>query len=278
MLLAWPLCVTLSLGPASAAAAPAPADDLVKFDAGFREGQAQFNRGEYLAAARTWTAAVARLRESPDNKDNRAAVYTYIAEAYRKTVLGGAGIDIVREGLAVLDAYAESHAAAYPREVLPPQIAETRRHFRAASEAADAAAKDSISGSSSPQGGVDGAADPKPWKGLTIGGGVALGLGLGALGMFAGGFVGARRAERDYDDPANACPASDPVGHCAGIDRHGRSSSAVATVGVILGPALLGTGVALLAIGLRRRAVGRRVAVAPLLGPRTAGLTAVLRF
>ncbi|MCY1059653.1 hypothetical protein [Nannocystis sp. SCPEA4] len=183
MLLAWPLCVTLSLGSASATAAPAPAGDLVKFDAGFREGQAQFNRGEYLAAARTWTAAVARLRESPDNKDNRAAVYTYIAEAYRKTVLGGAGIDIVREALAVLDGYAESHAAAYPREVLPPQI-----------------------------------------------------------------------------------------------DRQGRSSSAVTTVGVIVGPALLGAGVALLAIGLRRRAVGRRVAVAPLFGPRTAGLAAVLRF
>ncbi|WP_434424457.1 hypothetical protein [Nannocystis pusilla] len=282
LLLAWPLCVSLSLGPAVAVAAPAPADDLVKFDLGFREGQEQFNRGEYLAAARTWSAAVERLRETPDHKDNRAAVYGYIAEAYRKSVQNGAGLDIVREGLAVLDAYAGQFTAAYPGEALPAQVVETRDQFRAASDAAVAPAgpapePESERPSSVPSDPIDAPAPARPWRGLTIGGGVSLGLGLASLGMFVGGFVRAREAERQYDDPINACPPSDPTGECAEIDGGGRSSSAVATVGVILAPALLAAGAAMLGIGLKRRAADPW-AVTPTLGPRSAGLTWVLRF
>ncbi|PCC68935.1 hypothetical protein SAMN02745121_05731 [Nannocystis exedens] len=278
-LFAWPLCASLSLGPVVATAAPAPADDLVAFDRGFREGQERFNRGEYLAAARTWSAAVERLRESSDNKDNRAAVYSYIADGDRKSVQNGAGIDIVREGLAVLDGYAAQFTAAYPGEPLPAQVAETRDQFRAASDAAVAPAppQDPPSPSSGSSDPVDAPAPAKPWRGLTIGGGVSLGLGLASLGLFAGGFVRAREAERQYDDPANACPPSDPTGECAEIDRRGRSSSAMATVGVILAPALLAAGAAMLGIGLRRRAA-ERWAVTPTFGPRSAGLSWVLRF
>ncbi|MFZ6181100.1 hypothetical protein [Nannocystis pusilla] len=282
LLLAWPLCASLSLGPAVAVAAPAPADELVKFDLGFREGQEQFNRGEYLAAARTWSAAVEPLRESPDHKDNRAAVYGYIAEAYRKSVQNGAGLDIVREGLAVLDRYAEQFTAAYPGEALPAPVVETRDQFRAASDAAVAPAEPAAEPeperpSSVPSDPIDAPAPARPWRGLTIGGGVSLGLGLASLGMFVGGFVRARAAERQYDDPVNACPPSDPTGECAQIDGRGRSSSAAATVGVILAPALLAAGAAMLAVGLKRRAADQW-AVAPTFGPRSAGVTWVLRF
>ncbi|WAS91660.1 hypothetical protein [Nannocystis punicea] len=283
-LLAWPLCASLSLGPVVVRAAPAPADDLVKFDIGFREGQEQFNRGEYLTAARTWAVAVERLRESPDNKDNRAAVYSYIADAYRKSVNNGAGIDIVREGLAALDGYAAQFGEAYPGEALPPQVAETRDQFRAASEAIDAAAqpKDPAPPATppGPSAPVDAPPPGKPWRPLAIGGGVSLGLGLASLGLFAGGLVRVGEAERQYNDSANACPL-DPkaaTGACAEIDADGKSANAMAAVGLVLAPALLGAGAALLAIGLKRRAAAKRVVVAPTFGPRSAGLTWVLRF
>ncbi|MCY1013514.1 hypothetical protein OV079_49905 [Nannocystis pusilla] len=51
----------------------------------------------------------------------------------------------------------------------------------------------------------------------------------------------------------------------------------MATVGVILAPALLAAGAAMLAVGLKRRAADR-LAVAPTFGPRSAGITWVLRF
>jgi tetratricopeptide (TPR) repeat protein len=265
-------------------AAPAPADDLVKFDIGFREGQEQFNRGEYLTAARTWSVAVERLRESPDNKDNRAAVYSYIADAYRKSVNNGAGIDIVREGLAALDAYAAQFDAAYPGEALPTQVIETRDQFRAASEAYDAAAKPQEREPSGPPPGpsapVDAPPPAKPWRPLAIGGGVSLGLGLASLGVVLGGIARSREAQREYNDAANACP-SDPkqaTGICAESNADGKAGNAMQVVGLVLAPALLGAGAALLAIGLKRRAAAGRVAVAPTFGPRSAGLTWVLRF
>ncbi|MCY1013513.1 hypothetical protein OV079_49900 [Nannocystis pusilla] len=218
LLLVWPLCASLSLGPAVvAAAAPAPADDLVKFDLGFREGQEQFNRGEYLAAARTWSAAVERLRETPDHKDNRAAVHGYIAEAYRKSVQNGAGLDIVREGLAVLDRYAERFTAAYPGEALPAPVVETRAQFRAASDAAAAPAEpppepEPERPASVPSDPIDAPGPIRPWRGLTIGGGVSLGLGLASLGMFVGGFVRAARRSGNTTIPSTpARPATRPV-------------------------------------------------------------------
>ncbi|MDC0716781.1 hypothetical protein [Nannocystis bainbridge] len=262
-------------------AAPAPADDLVKFDSGFREGQDQFNRGEYLSAARTWSGAVERLHESPDNKDNRAAVYSYIADAYGKSARNGAGLDIVREGLAVLDAYAAQFTAAYPGEALPAQVIETRDRFRAASDAADAAAapQPPVTGPREPPGApVDAPKQGKPWRGLAIGGGVSLGLGLASLGLFAGGLARVRDGQRQFDDPANACPPNDPQGACKAIDDGAKAWDVAATLGVFLAPVLLGAGGALLAVGLKRRAAERRMSMAPTFGLRSAGVTWALRF
>lgn len=280
-LLVWLACASLALGVPRPAAAEPPADDLVAFDRGFREGQEQFNHGEYLPAARTWAAAATRLHESPDNKDNRAAVHDYIAEAYRKSVRNGAGEDIVREGLAVLSAYADEFAAAYPGETASPQVIAARDEFRAKLAAAEAARRPVEAPVEAPpveaSRPVEAPPPAKPWKPLTIAGGAVLGVGVATLGLFVGGLVRARQTERQYDDPRYDCPPSNPTGSCAEIDRYGRSMSTVATVSLIAAPLLLGAGAAMLAIGLKRRAAGN-VSVAPLLGPRSAGLVWELRF
>jgi hypothetical protein len=279
------LVLSTVLGPhATAQAAPA-ADDLVGFDRKFREGQEQYNHARYLDAARTWTAAADLLSETAANRDNRQAVFDYIAESYRHTLVNGAGQSVLREGLAVLDAYAAGYAAAYPGEALGAQIDDVRNQLRAAVEAAEPKPAD-------PPPEPDKPAEPTPvvsagtrppdappapaWKGLAIGGGVVLGGGVASLGLFIGGLVRAREAERNYEDPANMCPPSDPTGACAGFDRTGRSMNTLATVGLVAAPVLLGVGAAMLAIGLKRRAKAQ--AMVPVVGPRMVGLVWEQRF
>lgn len=272
-------------GAASARLAGPPADDVVGFDGGFREGQTHFNAGEYLPAARTWTRAVQLLQEKPENKSNRAAVYGYIAEAYRKAVLNGASEDIIREGLGVLDEYADRYSRHYPGEELPAQVAETREKFRSVIAVAEAA-REPVTPAPAPDSTPERPADAgsrgdsapgdKPWRGLTIGGGVALGGGLAMLGMFAGGLARVRATEQQFDDPANGCSLDDLSGTCAEIDRYGRSMDRVATAGIIMAPMLLAAGAAMLAIGLKRRSAQRTIA--PVFGPRVAGLVWEQRF
>lgn len=277
----------MSLGPQAASAAAGqepPADDIVGFDAGFRDGQGQFNRGEYLSAARTWTGAIALLSESPDNKDNRAAVHGYVADAYRKAVLNGASDEIIREGLAVLDAYASGFMEHYPGEELPAQVAEARAVFRAAIEAAEAAEEPEPEPviapapvvAPEPSGGADAVAGEKPWLGLTIGGGVALGGGLAMMGMFVGGLVRTRQATAEFDKPVNACSSANITGRCAEIDEYARSMDRVATIGVVAGPVLLAAGAVMLAIGLKRRSARRTIA--PVFSPRMAGIVWTQQF
>jgi len=277
------LGLSTAVGPNPSAQAAPAADDLVGFDRKFREGQEQYNRGRYLDAARTWTAAAGLLRETADNRDNRQAVFDYIAESYRHTLANGAGQDVLREGLAVLDAYADGYVAAYPGEALGAQIAEVRQQLRAAVDAAapspepepEKPAETSppiVSTTTSPPD----VAPARPWKGLAIGGGVVLAGGVASLGLFIGGLVRAREAEAFYEDPANMCPPSDPIGECAANDRTGRSMNALATVGIIAAAVLLGAGAAMLAIGLKRRA--RTQAMVPVIGPRMVGLVWEQRF
>lgn len=284
VVLALVVGVSLSLGPAASniAWAGPPADDVVGFDAGFKDGQTQFNRGEYLSAARTWGRAVQLLQETPENKENRAAVYGYIAESYHKAVLNGASEDIIREGLGVLDAYADRYSRQYPGEELPAQVAETRDKFRSLIDAADAARKPAeptpspVPAPAADDSRSDSSPVKRPGMGLIIGGGVSLGAGLATLGMFAGGLARVRAAQQEFDDPENGCSLENPTGMCAEFDRQGRSMDGLATFGIFAAPVLLAAGAAMLAIGLKRRAVQRTVA--PVFSPRMAGFVWVQSF
>lgn len=274
---------TFASGVAWASDAPRPADDMVGFDAGFRAGQKHYDRAEYLQAARTWHRAVDLLQESPENKENRIAVYNYIADAYQKSAFSDASGDIPREALEVLDAYVANYAAHYPFEDVPAQVAATRDEFRLVLEATEVARKPADRRKSTPSqateagpAGMRRTPDPRPWVGLTIGGGAALGGGVVMLAMFAGGLAQVNAAERRYDNPDNACPPSNPSGVCAEIYRQGESMDTMATVGAFAAPVLLGAGAAMLAIGLKRRS-SRRV-LTPAYGSRMIGLVWGFRF
>lgn len=287
-MMAMVVAVGLSAPPlAHAASAPASASpDLTAFDRGFRAGQEEFERREYLTAARTWTRAAALLPEGAEQKENRLAIYEYIADAYEKAVIERSYETTMREGLAVLDAYMDDFAFAYPNDAKSSRVEAVRSSFRAKLAAGEEARMRVAKvpqpapqqAASVPAEQPEPAPPPpaKPWRGLTIGGALAVGGGAAMLTMFGVGAARARSATTAFDDPENNCQLGMLTGDCADIDAKGRRANNMAVAGLITAPLLIGTGAALLVLGTRRKS--KAAAVVPVLGRGTVGLSWQGRF
>lgn len=116
-------------------------------------------------------------------------------------------------------------------------------------------------------------------KPLVIAGGVLTGIGLIMVGLMAGGLVRGKRAEADGDALVAAMPtlpAEDEA--LQEIAGRGKSGNAMAVAGGVLGGLALGTGVALLVVGLRGGRTNNRVAVAPTMSPQALGLAMRWQF
>jgi hypothetical protein len=281
------LALVIGVSPVARASAEsgdsrATKDELRRFDAGFREGQQQFNKGEFLPAARTWTAAAEVLREGRATAANRAAIFEYIAEAYQKAIAGAADEAVVREAVAVLDAYCEGFVAAYPGEEPSPRISEARVKLRAMlpAEVVEPEPEPEVERAPvvPPPEPVAvprrTAPPPRRWKGLVAGGGLAIGGGAAMLGMFAVGFTRARAAEAEFEAQGDVCTSVPSM--CTDIDARGHTAEAVAVAGLVAAPLLLAAGAGMLAVGLKRRPA--RQAWTPVMGPRMVGFMWERRF
>lgn len=256
--------------------------DLEAFDQGFQKGQDEFNRQQYLAAARVWTGAAEQLPEDKENKENRRGIYEYIAEAYEKELDRGIDDATLREGLAVLDAYAEAFTAAHPSDALSEHVARTRLKFRTqiAEIEEERLGREKVQEQPAPAPApapiAPGRVSSKPWRGLAIGGGVAIAGSIATLGMFAAGLAGAKSAEAKVEDPARGCDLDELVGECADLDRQGRTSNAIGVTGLIATPLLLSAGITMLVIAMRRKKSNKTIA--PMFSPSMAGVVWEQRF
>lgn len=118
-------------------------------------------------------------------------------------------------------------------------------------------------------------------KPLVIAGGALTGFGLIMVGLMAGGLVRGTRAETAGDAYVTRNPTTPADDRdLLTIDRRGRSGNRMAIAGGVLGALALGTGVALLVLGVRGRPAARtgRVAVTPAMSPRGGGVTVLWRF
>lgn len=270
------------LAPPQALAGPSEdTQALAAFEAGFGEGQAEFDRGEHLEAARTWIAAAANLKETTAHRDNRAAVYEYVVDAFTRGLEGERRPEALREAVSALDAYCEGFTRAYGTETpLSPKISAARDDFKkrlAAAEAAAAEPEPQVEAPPPPGDEVHVPAPedrigPKPWKGLVIGGGVLVGLGIGGAVLAAVGGARGKSLERQFDDPANMCVLDMPSPSCQDLLNRGESANTLTLAGAVVGPLLAGAGVALLVIGLKRRAAPQ-TAFAPAVAPGFVGLS-----
>ena len=269
--------------PMVQAAAPpgTSSQQLAAFEAGFTEGQAMFDRGEYLAAARVWISAASNLSEVTANRDNRVAVYEYVVDAYTRGLAETADAEPLREAVAALDAYCDGFTRAYGTETplsakIVSGLEELRRRLQVA-RAKPTAPPPPASEPTAPPPTDEPAPSGKPWLGLTIGGGVLLGLGAGAVALAAAGAARGDAFEARFDDPAHACDLGAPTGACAEFYDAGKASNAMGVAGLVAAPLLIGGGVALLVVGLRRKSAARH-ALTPSLGPGFAGFVLQGRF
>lgn len=274
------LFVAPVFAPPVYAAAPTDAKALADFEAGYDAGQKKFDAGEFVEAARTWTAAAGNLKESGANKDNRQAVYEYIAEAWTKGLAGTDDAALLREAVTALDAYCEGFTVAYGTETpILPKIVETRDELRKRLAAAESSAPPQPEGPGEDLPKDDEPAKPETgdgprWKGLAIGGGVALGLGVGMVVVGAVGGVKGQKLEKDFSaSPMNCDPADPMEGECADLAKKGKTMNSLAIAGGVVGGVLVVTGAVLLAIGLKRRAAARNQALVPVLSPSFVGLS-----
>lgn len=262
------------LAPPRAQAAPAaaPAEDaqaLVAFEAGFKDGQAQFDGGQFLAAARTWIAAAKNLGEKTSNRDNRVAVYEYVVDAFTSGLAGVEEPGALREAAAALDEYCEGFTRAYGTEsVLSAKIVAARDDFKARLAKAEAGAAAPAPGpvegpvaQEAPP--VEEAPTGKPWKPLVITGGVLTGVGALA-GVFVGVFAAQGKSlEAKYVDQGCRMTTST---ECTDLKTQGATSNTKTVGSAVLAVPLLAVGVALLVVGLKRRNAAR-TAFTPALAP-----------
>ena len=269
------------------APAPAPVTDpavMAQFEVGFTEGQALFDKGDLLGAARRWIAAAELLQETTANRDQRAGIYEYIVDAFVRGIQDGGNLKDLREASAAIDAYCEGYTRAYGTETpLNPKVAAARMELKSRLQAAEEKAASTSVAKPKPidEPTTTGPApmpepEPtgKPWKPLVITGAVLTGVGGLAIVASVYGGVSGIGLTRDYDAE---CMVDDPSAKCQDLLTQGKAANGLAVSGAVRGVLLLGAGVPLLVVGLKRKKTGQQ-ALQPLLAPGFVGVGLRGRF
>lgn len=265
------------VGPA-ATDTPAATDPLAEAKAAHAQGQVYFDTAEYERAIEEWTRAYAALPpKEPKSATYRPLILYNIATAREKlfelrgdvTELKQAKILLERFDASIDEVYGHDPAGAEAeRTRVREKIAELDGRIRDAQAPEPEPVADPKPDPTPPDPGPGdpttpaGPADRPPssaGRGLMIGGGVLVGLGVAAIGGLAGAAVISNRAN-DIDD----LDENDLQGR---EDRfaQGRAANAGAIAMAVVAPLLLGGGIALLVLGAKRRSP--RVSAAPAFGP-----------
>lgn len=278
-------CVILSLVLAEVQAPEAPvpvvtppvvAVDMAEFDAAVQAGHALYFAGDYLAAARTWRAVARTLPMTPDQRGNVVAVHGYMADGYDKAVLQAEDASVVREALAALDEHAVQFAAAYPNVPLTARVEEVRGRLRGRLLALEA-----VDESTTPESVFvthrDVRPEVRPWRGLAAGGGAVLAGGAAMAVVFAVGLVRTKQFEDGLQSAALTCQINNAAAPCGGYYDDYRMANTMQLTGMILGPALLGAGAAMMFVAIKRKRTAEQSAT-PLVGRGFVGLGFSRRF
>lgn len=272
----------------------APTPEQSEVERLYVEGQNRFESRDYAAAAESWTRLLDLLPESPENRAIRESVMINVLEAhlhaYRLLVdaTGARDIEHLRRAEATLEAYYAAYRRAHGDRVAMSREVQDKGHeleqtLRAAEPEETPSPVPDIVNPPPPQPLPDHEPRTREGNGLIIGGSVVAALGLGALALVPVGSMRGRRADAD-DLAAVERLRVDPDDPQALADRRdanvaGRQANAMLVAGAVLAPVLIGTGAAMIGLGVRAkqraRAGAHDHALVPAVGPGFAG--AVLR-
>ncbi len=277
-LVAAPRVVTAQ--PASAPAEEPPVEEppeLVAAKKAYFEGRAMYDTADYQGAIKAWTRAVELLPDTPENREYLLSILFNIASAHEKLFDLDGDVIHLKQAKVLLERFEASISEIYDEESQQAERAQVKERLakldeRIAEATAPPPPENEPKTEPTQKPGPDQPPkrESKPGRGLVIGGGVAIGLGVGAFaGM--GAALGVANNANDISDLDD----SDVEARGEQFDR-GRAADKGAVAAAVIGGLLMGAGIALLVVGLKRR--NARTAIAPAMGPRTVGLSIVGRF
>ncbi|MBK7827105.1 hypothetical protein [Nannocystis sp.] len=279
------LAAALVTAPVHAAPPPGPDPTLAAFEQGFAEGQDLFDQGQHAAAARRWKVAADLLPEKTANRDQRASIYGYIADAYTRALESDTSLELLREASTVFDDYIAGYTRAYGTETAKdPKLTATQQDLAWRRVEAEAAASGTPREAPGPRPGpapapTPGEPAPRPWKPLVISGAVL--VGVGGLSVLGGG-LGVLQSAKHNREYNLDCMKGDTSPACTTLEQKGQDANKLAIGGFVSAAVLLAVGVPLLIVGMKRKqsAAAHRPthSLVPGLGPTRVGLDYTLRF
>lgn len=300
-----PATILTLLGPASANAResappeveqPIEAPEVDEAKTLFDEGAIKFETADYAGAIELWTKAYGLVPSLPEYAAVKATLIANLATARERAYAVDHAISHLNQAKILIESYrtvlddiypdAEERAKELAWVVERVATIDAELEAVAAREAAarDAAARDAAARAAADR---DNQPEPEPdepeprrapGQGLVIGGSVLTGLGVAGLGTMIAGMVIGGGNNSIADIPTNDLDAR------ATRFRQGRLGNTLAIVGAVGGAALVGTGVALLVVGLakKKRAAGSsdaaRATLVPIVDPTQMGLGLSGRF
>jgi hypothetical protein len=247
----------------------------------FDEGATKFETADYIGAIELWTEAFGLVPSVPENASIKARLIANIAAAQERAYsvdkqvshLNQAKILLERYGDVLDDIYLDEiereKELAWVNERLTKIDAELQ--VVAEREAAEKAAAEQAAAEQ-----IEQPPPPPPGRGLVIGGSVLTGVGVAGLGVMVGGMVIGSSNEDISDLPTNDLDTR------ADRFRMGRLGNALAIAGGVGGGVLLGVGVALLVVGLKKNRAAEqdtaKVMVVPVFDGTQTGVGLVGRF
>ncbi|MCA9689027.1 MAG: hypothetical protein R3A51_02620 [Nannocystaceae bacterium] len=286
-------CAQLFVAPTPAlAAAVAPAEDpaLTRAQDLYEKGRGKFETADFAAAVELWTEAYTALPADTAYSEVKVLLLYNIATAREKAFEIDGELSQLRQAEVLLKSFEDNIPALYEdpkvREEELTRVRERRQTIAAKIAEAEAAraAEESEPAPEEPEEPVEEPAPPPSQEevdapeddragkalvatgaGLTVLGGVGLGIMVGGLVMGSG---------------ANDIADLDTTDAAGRGDQFatGRLGNTLAIVGGVAGGVFVATGVALIVVGKLRKGKGKATALAPAIGPGVLGLQLTGRF
>lgn len=264
----------------------------------YAAGVEAFEAERFEEAGQAWADVLDQIPETPRNRSVRAAVVVDAMSAYQEAYEAGGDSDHLQTALETYYRYFSVYEETYDSPNIPKEVVQARFALRGTIEQAQAARADAqaegtttSAGSSTSSSSATSTQDPAPAPSdpssggtvaistsrgkqvdrsgtpLIAAGAAVLAVGVGASSMVAVGAVEGQRARDDSKTPGYTDEQRDA------IDRRGRTMNAVFISGLVTTPILIGTGAALLGVGVRRHRRARLTAVMPKVRGNFVGLT-----
>jgi hypothetical protein len=288
MLSAWlsPLSVearTLAPPEEITEASEPPSDPVAQAQRLFDAGAVKYETADYIGAIELWTEAFGLVPSVPEYASVKARLIANIAAAQERAYSVDKQVSHLNQAKILLERYRGALPDIYVDEVerekelawVDERVSKIDAELKvvaereAAAERQAAAERAANERASQPE-------PPPPGRGLVIAGSVIAGLGVGGLGVMTTGMV-----LGSQNDDISDLATNDLVTR-ADRFRMGRLGNTLAIAGGVGGAVLLGTGVALLVLGLKKnRGAGQGradVTVVPAFDGARAGVAFVGRF